>query len=135
MSPNSQAEARRWMRQAEADLEAAQYLSDGKWYNLACFLSQQAGEKGVKAFLFSQGAEDVWGYSLVDLCEDAKLFDPQFNAVKPDAILLDKWHDITRYPNFLPGGAVPVDLFEEADASRAIELAQEVLYFVKERVP
>ena len=55
MSPNPQAEARRWMRQAEADLEAAQYLSDGKWYNLACFLSQQAGEKGVKAFLFSKG--------------------------------------------------------------------------------
>ena len=59
---------------------------------------------------------------------------PQFNALKPDAILLDKWHDITRYPNFLPGGAVPAELFEEPDAGRAMELAQEVLSFVKERV-
>ena len=134
MRVDPRAEGQRWLRQAEADVEAAQYLLEGRRYNLACFMAQQAGEKGVKAFLFSQGAEDVWGYWLVDLCEDAKLFDPHFNVLKPDAILLDKYHDITRYPNFLPGGAIPAELFEEVDAGRAIELANEVLSFVKQRV-
>ena len=134
MTPNPQAEGGRWLRQAEQDLEAAQYLLEGQRYNLACFMGEQAGEKAVKGFLYSHGAEDVWGHSLVDLCEDAKLLDPGFNALKPDAILLDKYHDITRYPNFIPGGAIPSESFEEVDARRAIELAQEVLSFVKERV-
>ncbi|MFQ5880691.1 MAG: HEPN domain-containing protein [Dehalococcoidia bacterium] len=122
------------MRQAELDLEAAGYLLEGRRYNLACFMGQQAGEKAVKGFLYFRGAEDVWGHSLVDLCEDAKLFDATFNALKPDAILLDKYHDITRYPNFIPGGAIPADAFEEVDAHRAMELALETLEFVRERL-
>ena len=134
MSPNPKAEGGRWLRQAELDLEAARYLLEGERYNLACFMGEQAGEKAVKGFLYARGAEDVWGHSLVDLCEDAKLFDPGFNALKPDAILLDKYHDMTRYPNFIPGGAIPSDSFEEVDALRAIELAEEILFFVKERV-
>ena len=134
MRPDPRVEGARWLRQAELDLEVAQYLLDGKRYNVACFMGQQAGEKAVKGFLYFQGVEDVWSHSLVDLCEDAKLFDPTFNALKPDAILLDKYHDITRYPNFIPSGAIPAESFEEVDARRAIELAQEVISFVRERV-
>ena len=130
MSPDRAAEADRWMRQAERDLEDAGFLQDGKRYNLACFVSQQAGEKALKAYLYHHGAEDVWGHSLADLCEDAKVLNRMFDVIKSLAVLLDKYHDLTRYPHMLPGG-IPSEAYDEVDAERAIHIAQEVISFVK----
>ena len=127
------AEGARWFRQAEQDLEDASFSREGNRFNLACFLSQQVAEKAIKAFLYHRGAEDVWGHSLIDLCEDARLFDMMFDIVKSDARQLDKYFEITRYPNFLPGGT-PSEAFDRNDADRAIELAQGVLGFVNERL-
>ena len=71
-------EGLRWVRQAEEDLKDSKYNSEGGKHHLACFLSQQAAEKAVKGYLYFRGAEDVWGHSLSDLCEDAKLFEMFF---------------------------------------------------------
>jgi HEPN domain-containing protein len=131
--PDHATEGARWLRQAEKDLEDAEFLREGDRFNLACFLGQQAAEKAVKAFLYHRGAEDVWGHSLIDLCEDAKLFDMMFDVVKDDARQLDKYFEITRYPSFLPGG-ISSEAFDRIDADRAIYLAQEVLGFVRERM-
>ena len=38
-----------WLRQARRDLENAEYELEGGFYEWACFLSQQAAEKAVKA--------------------------------------------------------------------------------------
>ena len=130
MSPDPKAEGARWMRQAERDLEDAQFLHEGKRYNLACFMGQQAGEKAVKAYLYHQGVEDVWGDSLADLCEDAKLLNMMFDVIKSLAVLLDKYHDLTRYPHLLPGG-IPAEAYDEEDGERAIHVAGEVITFVK----
>lgn len=118
------------MRQAERDLEDARFLREGERHNLACFMGQQAGEKAVKAYLYHQGAEDVWGYSLADLCEDAKLLNMMFDVIKSIAVLLDKYRDLTRYPHLLPGG-IPSEAYDQDDSERAIYLAQEVISFVK----
>ena len=126
-------EGHRWLRQADRDLEDARFLSEGKRYNLSCFVAHQAGEKAVKAYLYYKGAEDVWGVSLSDLCEDAKMFDMMFDVLKSVAVLLDKHYTITRYPDALPGG-IPSDVYDEHDSERAILVAEEVLKFVKERV-
>ena len=75
-------------------------FTGGCRFNLACFQGQQAAEKAVKAYLYHRGAEDVWGHSLIDLCEDAKLFEMFFDTVKDDARQLDKYHEITRYPGY-----------------------------------
>ena len=130
---NNLAEGTRWLRQAEQDLDDAEFAREGGRFNLACFLGQQAAEKAVKAFLYYRGAEDVWGHSLIDLCEDARLFDQMFDVVKSDARQLDKYYEITRYPSYLPGG-IPSEAFNRDDADRAIYLAQEVLGFVRERI-
>jgi HEPN domain-containing protein len=126
-------EGARWFRQAEQDLIDADFAREGERFNLACFLGQQAAEKAVSAFLYSKGAEDVWGHSLVDLCEDAKLLDMYFDTVKSEARQLDKYYEITRYPKYLPGG-IPSEAFDRIDADRAIELSQQVLDFVRERI-
>ncbi len=131
--PDHIAEGARWLRQAQQDLEDAEFNREGERYNLACFLGQQAAEKAVKAYLYHRGAEDVWGHSLTDLCEDAKIFEMFFDTVKSDAQQLDKYYYITRYPEFLPGG-IPSEAFDRVDADRAIELSQTVVGFVKERL-
>jgi HEPN domain-containing protein len=51
-------EAERWLNQAKNDLEAAKWNSEGKFYAHACFLSQQAAEKALKAYLYSIGLPD-----------------------------------------------------------------------------
>ncbi len=124
------AESARWMRQAERDLEDARFLREGRRYNVACFMGQQAGEKALKAYLYSRGAEDVWSHSLADLCEDAKVLNLMFDVIKSLAVLLDKYHDLTRYPHLLPGG-IPAEAYDDVDAERAIYIAEEVISFVK----
>jgi len=131
--PDFAAEGARWFRQAERDLEDAVFNRQGERYNVACFLSQQAAEKAVKAYLYRRGAEDVWGNSLIDLCEDAKLFEMFFDTIKAEARQLDKYYDITRYPAYLPSG-IPAEAFDDIDAERAIELAEIVVRFVEPRV-
>ena len=83
--------------------------------------------------MYHRGAEDVWGHSLIDLCEDAKIFEMFFDTVKSEARQLDKYYEITRYPGFLPGG-ICSEAFEDADAERALFLGTTVVDFVKERL-
>jgi HEPN domain-containing protein len=131
--PDNAAEGARWLRQAQQDLEDAAFTREGARFNLACFLGQQAAEKAIKAYLYFRGAEDVWGHSLIDLCEDAKIFEMFFDTIKSEARQLDKYYYITRYPEFLPGG-IPSEAFDRVDADRAIELSTIVVDFVRERV-
>jgi len=125
-------EGRRWLLQGEQDLNDAEFNLSGKRYNVACFLAQQSAEKALKAYLFSKGAEEVWGHSVAELCKDAQTFDPEFNQLELKAGSLDKYYIPTRYPNALPGG-IPSKAYDENDAKNAIRLAKEVIDFVKER--
>ncbi len=132
--PDHVAEGARWFRQAQQDLLDAEFNLQGGRFNLACFLGQQAAEKALRGYLYHRGAEDVWGHSLIDLCEDAKIFDMFFDTVKSEARQLDKYYEITRYPGFLPGGIIPSEAFDVDDADRSIYLSSRVADFVKERI-
>lgn len=126
-------EGARWLRQAQQDLQDAQFNREGGRHNLACFLGQQAAEKAIKAYLYHRGAEDVWGHSLIDLCEDAKIFEMFFDTIKSEARQLDKYYELTRYPGYLPGG-ICSEAFDDNDAERALYLGGVVVDFVKERL-
>ncbi|MGA2465854.1 MAG: HEPN domain-containing protein [Thermodesulfobacteriota bacterium] len=132
MKLEAMAEGRRWLLQAERDLDDAEFNLSGGRYNVACFLAQQSAEKALKAYLFSKGAEEVWGHSVAELCKDAQTFDPAFSQLDPKASPLDKYYIPTRYPNALPGG-IPSEAFDENDAKNAIRLTKEVIDFVKSR--
>lgn len=132
-SPVAIKEANRWLNQSQSDIDDAIYCATGKRYSIACFLSQQSAEKAVRGFLYSKGAEDVWGHSLADLCEDAMAFELQFDAIKSTAALLDKYYNMTRYPTGLPGG-IPAQVFDAEDAGRAISIAQQIGQFVRDRI-
>jgi HEPN domain-containing protein len=114
-------------------LEDARFNLAGGRFNVACFLAQQAAEKALKAFLLYQGAEEVWGHSLAELCDDAKRFDPSFAKIERELSSLDKYYLPTRYPDALPGG-IPANAFDEEDAKRAISLSEKAIEFVREKM-
>jgi HEPN domain-containing protein len=60
--------------------------------------------------------------------------DAAFDSLRARAAPLDKYYIPTRYPNGLPGG-IPSEAFDEVDARRALELAEDVIQFVENRFP
>ena len=119
-----------WLRQAELDLDAARGAQAGRHFEWACFLAQQAAEKGVKAAHESVGTE-AWGHSVAALLAGLE-------AVPEDVVDaakgLDKHYIPARYPNAHPQGA-PGDLYTARDAAQALADADTVLDHVRGRLP
>lgn len=67
-----QKESRRWLHQAGDDISAAEVLLEHGKYAQSCFLSQQAGEKALKAIWYWAGHEP-WGHSVAKLIDDLPL--------------------------------------------------------------
>jgi HEPN domain-containing protein len=130
MKPDARAEGRRWLAQAENDLAFATLASREGYFAQACFNSQQAAEKALKAFLYSRGAEQVFGHSVADLAAEAGNFDDEFARLRLRVAPLDHFYVATRYPNSLPGG-IPAEAFARPDAERALGMAREVIAAVK----
>lgn len=130
MKPEPRAEGRRWLGQAENDLRFAELAAREAFFAQACFNSQQAAEKALKAFLYSRGAEQAMGHSVADLAAECARLEPEFAKLKARAAPLDQFYLSTRYPNSLPGG-VPAEAFAAPDAERALGMAREVLAAVR----
>ena len=116
-------EAERWLKTAEEDLRAATALQQAGMYAHACFLSQQCGEKAVKAIWHLIG-EEPWGHSIQRLV--MQFPKPGFLTERENwlqrAASLDKFCIPTRYPNGLPD-LTPGQSYFAKDAEQAIELA------------
>jgi len=121
--------SRDWVKQAERDLENAKYEMGGGFFEWACFLSQQAAEKALKAAYQRLGGE-AFGYSvsglLSSLPEDYKAEE----ALRSKAMELDKAYIPTRYPNAIPEGA-PFEVYTREEARRLISYAEEIVEFCK----
>ena len=116
-------EAERWLITAEEDLQAAKALQQAGMYAHACFLSQQCGEKAIKAVWHLIG-EEPWGHSIQRLVMQfpkPELFTERENWLHR-AASLDKFYIPTRYPNGLPD-LPPGQSYFAKDAEQAIELA------------
>jgi len=133
MKPSPESEGARWLEQAGRDLDDARFALQGQRYNLACFLGQQAAEKALEGYLYAQGEEAVWGHSVADLGREAAAFDPDFESLRKQVAVLDKYYIPTRYPNGLPGG-IPSDAFDRDDGEKAIALATETIRVVKSKM-
>lgn len=123
----NQHEAERWFRTAQEDLFAANALRQAGAYAQACFYSQQAGEKALKA-LWLQMDADPWGHSVQKLVlefPDAHRL-PQRNQWIEWGASLDKFYIPTRYPNGLPD-LTPGQVYTRPDAEQGIETAQALL--------
>ena len=63
-----EAEARRWLAQAESDLAFAEVGVREGFFAQACFICQQAGEKALKALHYRRGARMVLVTRLPSCC-------------------------------------------------------------------
>ena len=129
MPLDAEREYERWMKQAGQDLDDARYNTQGERHNLACFLSQQAAEKSLKAFLYLNGEQLVWGHSAAELIVNASKIKADFLGLREKAAFLDRFYIPTRYPNGLPGG-IPFESFSGSDSTAATDAAQEIIDFV-----
>lgn len=133
MRGTPQHEGRRWLEQAQADLEWTRHLFDAGAYYLVCFLAQQTAEKALKAFLYAQGEEMVIGHSVRNLCCRAAAYDVGFRDRTEEWGILDSYYVPTRYPNGLPDD-IPARVYNQAAARSALTLAEAVVLYVQTRL-
>ncbi len=125
-------EARRWFAQAVRDLKAARdSLEDGN-YEWSCFQAQQAAEKAVKALLHAYG-RSCWGHSIVELLDALRDVEKVGEDLYVAARELDRHYIPSRYPNAFESG-YPGMYYDEPTASRAIEAAEKIVSWVKQRL-
>lgn len=117
------------MDQAERDLELAEKCVLDGFYEWACFLSQQASEKAVKAVFQALGGE-AWGHSVTDLLlELPEGYRPSMRLVDL-AKEIDKAYIPTRYPNAHPSGP-PYKYYTRREAERLVSNAKEIIGYCK----
>lgn len=122
-----------WLRQAQRDLtHAGNALKDGD-FEWACFASQQAAEKAVKA-VYEHLHGEGWGHVISKLLKGL----PNQAGVTRDlletAMRLDKLYILPRYPNGFESGA-PGDFYTRAEAEAAIADANTIIGFCRRAIP
>jgi HEPN domain-containing protein len=114
------AEARRWWTQAQDDRAFVHDMErERRYFDKACFIAQQAGEKALKACLYAEGRREVLGHALLEFVRDLCQREPAFQAVGPQAARLDRYYIPARYPNGLPGGT-PFENYTAEDLASAL---------------
>jgi len=122
-----------WLEEALDDYEVAMELYRLKRYSKACFFSQQASEKALKALMIKKMR------TYVDIHSVAELLRRLRGVVSvPEELIamgekLDRYYIPTRYPNAWPYGA-PHRHYDEEDARLALRYAEEVLAFVRREI-
>jgi HEPN domain-containing protein len=116
-----------WIDQAQGDLAHGRNDLEVGFYDWACFSSQQAAGKAVKAVFQKMGAE-VWGQSVADLLQELG----QSHLVQGDlvnaALELDKAYIPARYPNAHPSGS-PRRRYTRIEAERLVSHAESIVRF------
>ena len=126
-------QGKRWLEQAWEDLKWAEDLAERGGYHIACFLSQQVGEKALKAFLYAEGEEIVIGHSIERLCNSAAKFDAEFSEKVKGWAILDGYYVPIRYPNSLPE-SIPAKVYTGSAAREAVRMAEEICQFAELKI-
>lgn len=122
--------SRDWIRQARRDLERAHLDVKTKYYEWACFTSQQSAEKAVKA-VYQALNNSVRGHSVVKMLQG---LEEQFDIpddITHNARVLDRYYIESRYPNGFPEGS-PFDYFDEKIAKEAYNAASKIFGFCED---
>jgi HEPN domain-containing protein len=116
-----------WFLQGKRDFERARLDLEHKYYEWACFTSQQSAEKVLKGLALKLGF-NIWGHSLTEIFNILKEKIEIPEQMKENAKLLDIYYIPARYPNSFPSGK-PSDYFTEKQAMEAIDAADSIIRF------
>jgi len=126
-------EARRWLSEAQWDLETAQILHESRRYNSCAFICQQAGEKAAKALLYMIG-ESPFGHSIRELL--ARYAEAKHENLAELLLLaseLDRHYVPARYPNAIPSGT-PHESYDEVVSYRTLDHAAKIIQYVERQL-
>lgn len=120
--------ARGWVAKAETDLGVAEHcLGDDRMLDAACFHSQQAAEKFLKAWLIARETEFPFVHDLEELVRVCAQLEPEFAALEVDAKFLTPYAVELRYI---------IDRWAtRAEATDAVAAAKRIRQFVMDRWP
>ncbi|GBC84075.1 hypothetical protein HRbin11_00496 [bacterium HR11] len=124
-------EARRWLQEAENDLRVVRTLVRGRHYAAACFYSQQAAEKALKALLYDRRVRPPFTHSVAELLRQCAALVPSLGSMEAEASLLDQYYIPTRYPDALPAPAVPSQRYTSQQARAARRSAERIVAAVR----
>lgn len=127
-------ECLRWLDQARHNLEVAEHNLKANFYSDACFLSEQAAQMALKAFIIFHKKRFIWEHSIQKLAEISGHYDSDFVKFVNYGKILDRYYILTRYPNALPSPAIPYKTYTEKDAKEALNLAKEIINLVNRKL-
>lgn len=132
MTTKRKAEAERWFRQSFYDLKATRWNIQGGFYDTACFLAQQAGEKALKSLLYYEGARRtaLLTHSLVEMVREGGQRIKEVNDLLDQARELDLHYIPSRYPNGIPSG-YPHQFYGKKVADQALTAAEKIFLTVR----
>jgi HEPN domain-containing protein len=133
MKSDPNAEALRWLAQAEEELKDASALAKAGRYYLSLYLCQQSTEKALKAFIYMTEEEPVFTHSVGQLLRIATSINADFKTLR-GARRLDDYYIPTRYPNGLPG-EVPAKYYDSPDEAKdALSWAKKVVGLCRRKI-
>jgi len=119
-----------WLKQAKRDLERAGLDLKHQFYEWACFTSQQAAEKALKA-VYQKTNRSVRGHSVLGMLSGLKESFPVPDELVHMGKFLDRYYIEGRYPNGFPEGS-PMDYFDEKMAREAVDASGEIIRFCED---
>ena len=133
MTGKRKTDARRWFHQAFYDLKATRWNIKGGFYDTACFLAQQRGEKSLKSLLYYRGdrRSALLTHSLVEMIRTGGAKVIELNNLLDEARELDLHYIPSRYPNGIPSG-YPHQFYGKKVAEKALMAAEKIFSTVRD---
>ncbi|MCH8205663.1 MAG: HEPN domain-containing protein [Chloroflexi bacterium] len=127
--------ARRWLAEAEHNLQVTRTLLENSLWSKVCFEAEQTAQLALKAFLYGRGRRDVRIHSIGELVAECGKEDGDFLTLLNQGKVLDKYYLSTRYPDALPPPAVPFESFTEEEGLQALAYAEEIVAVASAKIP
>lgn len=129
MKPHDDPEVRAWLEKAKGDLRMAHLAmgTESPLWDQACFHSQQAAEKSLKALFVAVDRTVPRTHDLVQLLDSLAEQLPGLENLAESVALLTQFGVTPRYPSFLASET-------EEDARAALAAAQELMQRVGELI-
>jgi HEPN domain-containing protein len=117
-----------WIKQARFDMGAAELSKENGYYEWACFQSEQAVEKALKAVLVFSGWRPPKMHKLSVLMSYCNKANEEFSKTKLQFRDLETFTFLSRYPFLIPGENLsPHEFITLDDAQRCIDQANRFL--------
>ncbi|MBU4070177.1 MAG: HEPN domain-containing protein [Nanoarchaeota archaeon] len=121
-------EFERWIKQAKADLDTAEYNLKGKKYYVCANYSQQVVEKLLKAVIIKDKRKLIKTHSITKMAKMLEL--PKKLIFKISE--LEPVQQESKYPDV--SSKLPFEEYDEQDANEFLNTAEEVLIWVTNKL-